>query len=51
MASVAAEAAAPVVRPKISRDDWMMRGCMGVIGIFLAVFVLLPLYTMMSKSV
>ena len=51
MASVAAEAAAPVVRPKISRDDWMMRGCMGVIGVFLAVFVLLPLYTMMSKSV
>jgi iron(III) transport system permease protein len=51
MASVAAEAAAPVVRPKISRDDWMMRGCMGVIGVFLAVFVVLPLYTMMSKSV
>ena len=28
-----------------------MRGCMVVIGVFLAVFVLLPLYTMMSKSV
>ncbi|MEE8145585.1 MAG: putative 2-aminoethylphosphonate ABC transporter permease subunit [Kiloniellales bacterium] len=51
MASVAAEAAAPVVRPKISRDDWMMRGCMAVIGVFLAIFVVLPLYTMMSKSV
>ena len=28
-----------------------MRGCMVLIGVFLAVFVLLPLYTMMSKSV
>jgi iron(III) transport system permease protein len=40
-----------VVRPKISRDDWIMRSIMGVIGIFLLVAVLLPLYTMMSKSV
>ena len=46
-----AAVAAPPIRAKISRDDWIMRGCMGVIGIFLAVFVLLPLYTMMSKSV
>jgi iron(III) transport system permease protein len=51
MASVTAVAAAPVIRPKISRDDWIMRACMVVIGVFLAVFVLLPLYTMMSKSV
>ena len=29
----------------------MMRGCMVVIGVFLAVFVLMPLYVMMSKSV
>ena len=42
---------APRIKAKISRDDWIMRGCMGVIGIFLAMFVLLPLYTMMSKSV
>jgi len=41
----------PVVRPKISRDDWIMRTCMAIIGIFLLVCVLLPLYTMMSKSV
>jgi iron(III) transport system permease protein len=51
MASVTAVAAAPVIRPKISRDDWIMRACMAVIGVFLAVFVLMPLYTMMSKSV
>ena len=43
--------AAPRIRAKISRDDWMMRGCMVVIGVFLLVSVLLPLYTMMSKSV
>ncbi|MCZ6606535.1 MAG: putative 2-aminoethylphosphonate ABC transporter permease subunit [Alphaproteobacteria bacterium] len=40
-----------VVKPKISRDDWIMRACMILIGLFLLVFVLLPLYTMMSKSV
>jgi len=40
-----------VVRPKISRDDWIMRSIMVVIGVFLLVAVLLPLYTMMSKSV
>ena len=50
-ATSAAPLAAPPVKAKIGRDDWIMRGCMGVIGVFLAVFVLLPLYTMMSKSV
>lgn len=38
------------VKEKISRDDWYMRSCMGVIGIFLIVAIVLPLYTMMSKS-
>ena len=51
-AAVTADAMTPgsVVKPKISRDDWIMRGCMGVIGIFLALFVLLPFFTLMSKS-
>jgi len=40
-----------VVRPKMSRDDWIMRSVMSAIGVFLLVAVLLPLYTMMSKSV
>ena len=40
-----------VVRPQISRDDWIMRSIMVVIGVFLLVAVMLPLYTMMSKSV
>ena len=40
-----------IVRPKMSRDDLQMRIVMGVIGVFLLIGVLLPLYTMMSKSV
>jgi iron(III) transport system permease protein len=39
-----------LVKPKIGRDDWMMRTCMVAIGGLLAVFILLPLYTMLSKS-
>ncbi len=50
-AATAGTAVAPRIKAKISRDDWIMRGAMGVIGVFLVVFVLLPLYTMMSKSV
>ena len=52
MSEVAAAAvpAAPRTKAKISRDDWTMRGCMVGIGLFLAVFVLLPLYTLLSKS-
>ena len=49
-AVTAAPVAAPPVKEKISRDDWMMRGCMVVIGIFLLFFIVLPLYTLMSKS-
>ncbi len=49
-AAAAAVPAAPRTKAKISRDDWTMRGCMVGIGLFLAVFVLLPLYTLLSKS-
>ncbi len=38
------------VKPKISRDDLVMRISMVAIGLFLVVCVLLPLYAMMSKS-
>lgn len=41
----------PIVKEKLSRDDWIMRTCMIIIGLFLAAFILLPLYTMLSKSV
>ncbi len=40
----------PIVRPKMSRDDLAMRITMIVIGVFLLIAVLFPLYTMMSKS-
>ncbi len=39
-----------VVRPKMSRDDLVMRIAISAIGVFLAVAVILPLYAMMSKS-
>jgi iron(III) transport system permease protein len=41
---------AKIVKPKIGRDDWIMRTCMVAIGGMLAVFIILPLYTMLSKS-
>ena len=42
---------AALVRPRMSRDDWQMRIVMTLIGVFLLICVLFPLYTMMSKSV
>ncbi len=41
---------APTVRAKVSRDDRMMRLFMVIIGIYLAVSLVLPLYAMLSKS-
>ena len=38
------------IKPKLSRDDWIMRGSMVAIGVFLVVAVILPLYAMLSKS-
>ena len=49
-ATAAAAVPAAVIKPKVSRDDWIMRGCMIVIGLFLLVCVLFPLLMMMSKS-
>ena len=42
---------APVVHPKLGRDDWILRGFMAVIGLYLVVALALPLYFMLSKSV
>ena len=51
MASVAAQAGAPPrIRPKVSRDDWLMRAFMGVIGLYLLITLAFPLYAMLSKS-
>ncbi|MEQ8665121.1 MAG: putative 2-aminoethylphosphonate ABC transporter permease subunit [Rhodospirillales bacterium] len=45
-----ATAAATKVRPKLGRDDWLMRMFMAVIGVYLLVTLAFPLYTMLSKS-
>ena len=39
------------IRGKLSRDDLLMRGSMIVIGLYLLVTMVLPLYAMLSKSV
>ena len=38
------------IRPKLSRDDIFMRLSMGAIALFMIFAVILPLYTMLSKS-
>ena len=43
-------AAAPLARPILSRDDWIMRWGMLVLGVWLSVAVVLPLYTLLSKG-
>lgn len=50
MTEITASITPPLVKPKISRDDWIMRICMGIIGVFLIFAIILPLYTMLSKS-
>jgi len=40
----------PKARPKLSRDDWMMRAFMVAIGLYLIIALALPLYAMLSKS-
>ncbi|SLN44243.1 putative 2-aminoethylphosphonate ABC transporter permease subunit [Ruegeria meonggei] len=42
--------AGPDIRPKLSRDDILMRGSMIVIALYLVATLVLPLYTMLSKS-
>jgi iron(III) transport system permease protein len=54
MTAVTAEGTAraePRIRAKLSRDDLLMRLAMVAIGLFLLVAIVLPLYTMLSKSV
>ncbi len=43
-------AAAPAARPILSRDDWIMRWGILVLGVWLSVAVVMPLYTLLSKS-
>ncbi len=50
-ASVTAARAAPLIRPKTSRDDKIMIGYMLIVGLYLVIALALPLYAMLSKSV
>ncbi len=38
------------VKPKLGRDDWVMRSFIAVIGVYLVVTLAFPLYAMLSKS-
>ncbi len=40
----------PFVKPKLGRDDWMQRGFMAMIAIYLIVALAMPLYAMLSKA-
>ena len=52
MASHAQAIASPVetIRPRLSRDDKIMRGFILLVGVWMVVVVVLPLYFMLSKS-
>ncbi len=38
------------IKPRLGRDDLIMRGFMGVIALYLVIAIALPLYAMLSKS-
>jgi iron(III) transport system permease protein len=51
MASIADRSiAAPRIRPKLGRDDFLLRAVMAVIGLYLLITLALPLWAMLSKS-
>ncbi|MGJ3259457.1 MAG: putative 2-aminoethylphosphonate ABC transporter permease subunit [Rhodospirillales bacterium] len=48
--SDAAATTAPIVKPRISRDDWIMRGAMLLIALYLLIGIAFPLYALLAKS-
>lgn len=42
--------AAPIIKPKVSSEDWIMRAVLVGIALYLCVTILLPLYSLLSKS-
>jgi iron(III) transport system permease protein len=51
MASSAGRAlAAPRIKPRLGRDDFLLRAVMAVIGLYLLITLALPLWAMLSKS-
>ena len=51
MTTAVIDSSAPRVRPLLSRDDKIMRAVVLLVGAWMVVAVLLPLYFMLSKSV
>ena len=49
--TAASNTEAPLIKPKVGRDDWAMRAFMVVIGLYLLISLAFPLYAMLSKSV
>ncbi len=41
---------APVIKPKVSSEDWIMRAVLVGIALYLFISILLPLYAILSKS-
>lgn len=46
----AAQATAERIKPKISKDDWVMRLTMVAIALYLLIAIAFPLYALLSKS-
>ena len=42
--------AGPNIKPKLGRDDWVMRGFIVLIAVYLIVALAFPLYAMLSKA-
>ncbi len=42
--------AGPAIKPKLGKDDWIMRGFIALIAIYLIVALAFPLYAMLSKA-
>jgi len=40
----------PLVKPKVGGEGWAMRAGLGIIGLYLLIAVILPLYAILSKS-
>ena len=45
-----AETPAPLIKPKTSRDGWIMCAYLVIVGLYLLAALVFPLYTMVSKS-
>ncbi len=49
-AAIGVPAREAVIRPQASRDDWLMRGLLAVVAVFFLAALVLPLWTIFSRS-